>query len=105
MNIAWYLSRSAGLSAYMVLYLVVILGLCIRTRGLDRLVARWRVTDIHIFLSLLMMGLVFLHAGALLWDGFIGYSLRDILLPFSTGYRTFWTAIGIVTAYLLIVVL
>lgn len=105
MNIPWYLSRSAGLSAYMVLYLVVILGLCIRTRGLDRLVARWRVTDIHIFLSLLLMGLVLLHAGALLWDGFIGYSLGDILLPFSTGYRTFWTAIGIVMAYLLFVVL
>ncbi|MGH2632414.1 MAG: ferric reductase-like transmembrane domain-containing protein [Tepidiformaceae bacterium] len=102
MNIPWYLARSAGLVAYLLLFATVVLGLSIRTRGLDRYIARWRVTDIHIFLSLMVLALVVLHAGVLLWDGFVGYSIADVLVPFSTHYRTFWTGIGIVTLYALV---
>ncbi len=104
MNVPWYLSRSVGLVAYMLLFLVVVLGISIRTKRLDRWIARWKITDIHIFLSLLTLGFVVFHAVILLWDGFVGYSPADILLPFATGYRTVWTAFGIVTMYLLVVV-
>ncbi|HXU23281.1 MAG TPA: ferric reductase-like transmembrane domain-containing protein, partial [Tepidiformaceae bacterium] len=104
MNIPWYLARAAGLTAYLLLFVTVVLGLSIRTKGLDRYIARWKVTDIHIFLSLLVLGFAILHAGVLLWDGFVGYSLLDILVPFSTGYRTVWTAVGIVTLYALLVI-
>ena len=101
MNFPWYLSRSAGLVAYLVLFFVVVLGISIRTRGLDKYLARWKVTDLHTFLSLLALSFVALHAGVLLWDGFVGYSPLDILVPFATPYRTVWTAVGISTAYLL----
>lgn len=104
MNIPWYLARSAGLVAYLLLFVTVVLGLSIRTKGLDRYIARWKVTDIHIFLSLLVLALVVVHAGVLLWDGFVGYSPADIFVPFSTYYRTFWTSVGIVTFYALIVI-
>jgi len=104
MNIPWYLARAAGLTAYLLLFGTVVLGLSIRTKGLDRYIARWKVTDIHIFLSLLVLGFAILHAGVLLWDGFVGYSLLDILVPFSTAYRTLWTAVGIVTLYALIII-
>src|SRR6185437_15357588 len=104
MNVPWYLSRSAGLIAYITVFLTVVLGLSIRTRRLDKLVARWRVTDLHTFLSVLTLVFVALHAGVLLWDGFVGYSPLDILVPFATGYRTFWTGVGIASLYLLAVV-
>ena len=104
MNIPWYLARAAGLTAYLLLFGTVVLGLSIRTKGLDRYIARWKVTDIHIFLSLLVLGFAILHAGVLLWDGFVGYSILDVLVPFSTGYRTVWTAVGIVTLYALVVI-
>ncbi len=104
MNVPWYLSRSAGLIAYLLVFLTVVLGLSIRTKGLDRYVARWKVTDIHTFLSILAIAFVFFHAGILLWDGFVGYSLIDILVPFATAYRTLWTGVGIITCYLLIAV-
>jgi sulfoxide reductase heme-binding subunit YedZ len=105
MNIPWYLSRSAGLVAYLLLFLTVCLGISIRTRGLDRVFARWKITDIHIFLSLLTLGFVLFHAIVLLWDGFVGYSLADIAVPFSTSNRSAWTAVGIATFYLLAVIL
>lgn len=104
MNTAWYLSRSAGFVLYLLLFAVVVLGLSVRTRALDRFTARWRVMDIHVFLSVLTVGFIAIHAGALLWDTYIGYSVRDILVPFSTAYRSTWTAVGIGTAYLLIVI-
>jgi hypothetical protein len=104
MNEAWYLSRATGFTAYILLFAAVALGLAIRTRGLDRLVARWRVTDLHIFISLLALGFVILHAASLLWDTFFGYSLSQVLIPFTAPTRTLWTGVGIISAYLLLIV-
>lgn len=104
MNAAWYLSRSAGLVAYLLLFLAVALGLSVRGRSLDRVIARWRVTDLHVYLSVLALGFVVLHATALLWDNFVGYTAWQILLPFTAGARAFWTGVGVIAAYLLVIV-
>lgn len=104
MNEAWYLSRATGITAYVLLFIAVALGLAIRTRGLDRLVARWRVTDLHTFLSFLALAFVVAHASSLLWDTFVGYSLTQVLVPFTARTRTLWTGVGIISAYLLVIV-
>src|SRR5262245_48461132 len=73
-NIPWYLSRATGLVAYLLLFCTVMLGLAVRTRTLDRLVARWRVTDVHTFLSILVIVFVVVHAAVLLADTYVGFS-------------------------------
>lgn len=103
-NVPWYLSRATGLVAYLLLFATVVLGLAIRTRALDRLIARWRVTDLHTVLSILVVLFVAVHAGVLLADQFIGYSLVEILVPFATSYRSVWTGFGIIAAWLLLIV-
>ncbi|MCC6381803.1 MAG: ferric reductase-like transmembrane domain-containing protein [Dehalococcoidia bacterium] len=103
-NIPWYLSRSTGMVAYLLLFTTVMLGLSIRTRALDRLAARWRVTDLHLFLSTLMLVFVGVHAAILLADSYIGFSLVQVLVPFTGPYRNLWTGLGIVGAYLLLVI-
>lgn len=103
-NIPWYLSRSTGLVAYLLLFATVVLGISVRTKGLDRMIARWRVTDLHTFLSVLVLVFVAVHAGVLLFDSFMGFSVPQILVPFTAPYRPIWTSFGIISAYLLIII-
>jgi sulfoxide reductase heme-binding subunit YedZ len=103
-NIPWYLSRSTGMVAYLLLFGTVVLGISVRTKGLDRVLARWRVTDLHTFLSIMVLVFVAIHAGILLFDTFMGFKLIQILVPFSAPYRPIWTSFGIISAYLLIII-
>jgi DMSO/TMAO reductase YedYZ heme-binding membrane subunit len=103
-NIPWYLSRATGFVAYLLLFATVVLGLSIRTKSLDRLVARWRITDIHTFLSVLVVLFVCVHVAVLLGDSFIGFSVVQLLVPFASAYLPVWTGIGIISAYLLLLV-
>lgn len=100
----WYISRAAGLSAYLMLFLNVVLGLAVNTRIMDALVARWRSFDLHEFTALLAMGLLAIHGLALVGDQYIGFTLPQILLPFNLPYRPFWTAMGILAFWVLVVV-
>jgi hypothetical protein len=104
MNDAWYISRAAGFAAYILLFGVVALGLAIHTRASDRLFARWRVNDIHEFGSLLALAFLGLHAGVLLADTYVGYSIWQILIPFAAPTRAAWTGVGVITGYLLVLV-
>jgi len=98
----WYISRAAGLTAYLLLTLNICLGLMVRTRALDWLLARWRSFDLHQFTALLALGFLALHVFSLLGDHFIGYRLDQLLVPFASPYRPSWVALGVVGVYLLI---
>ncbi|HZU75536.1 MAG TPA: ferric reductase-like transmembrane domain-containing protein [Dehalococcoidia bacterium] len=103
-NVPWYLSRATGLVAYLLLFCTVVLGLAVRTKALDHVLARWRVADIHIFLSILVVMFVAVHAAVLLGDTFVGFSVVEILVPFASPYRSVWTGLGIIAAYLLLII-
>lgn len=100
----WFISRAAGLSAYLMLFLNVVLGLAVNTRFMDALVARWRSFDLHEFTALLAMGLLAVHGLALVGDRYIGFTLPQILVPLNLPYRPFWTAMGIMAFYVLALV-
>jgi methionine sulfoxide reductase heme-binding subunit len=97
----WYISRAAGLTAYVLLALNVCLGLMVRTRAVDWLLARWRAFDLHQFTALLALGFVLLHIFSLLGDHFIGFSVGQLLLPLASDYRPPAVALGIVAFYLI----
>jgi len=68
----------------------------LRGRGPDL-----RVT--HEILSLATMVALVIHAGALVGDGFLHPSVLDVSVPFASSYKTLWTSMGIVGAWMLIV--
>ena len=100
----WYVSRAAGLTAFVLLTLNVWLGLMVHTRALDWLMARWRSFDLHRFTAFLALAFLALHVFSLLGDHFIGYSLSGLLIPFVSPYRPIWVSVGIVSFYLLLIV-
>ncbi|HET9492639.1 MAG TPA: hypothetical protein VFR15_00240 [Chloroflexia bacterium] len=96
----WYLSRSSGFVAYVMLWASMAFGLLISNR-LGRLWPGAPATfDMHQLTGLLGLGFAALHAVVLLGDRYIGYSLADLLVPFgSTGYRPLWVGLGQIALY------
>ncbi len=103
-HIFWYVSRAAGLTAYLVLFVNMVLGLAVKTKILDSLLARWRSFDLHQFTALLALGLLALHVFSLLGDQFVGFSVPQLFVPFVSSYRPLPVTLGIIAMYALVVV-
>lgn len=97
---AWWLaSRSAGIVAYVLLSVAVVLGVVMATRSAPgRFRPALRVT--HERASLMALGAVAAHGLLLLPDSWLHPTISQILIPFTLGYRTVWTGVGICAAYL-----
>ena len=97
---AWWLaSRSAGVVAWLLLSLVVVLGLVMATR-LAPVRGRAALRRAHERVALLALATVAAHGALLLGDSFLRPGLSGVLLPFASSYRPVWTGIGVLAAYL-----
>lgn len=100
----WYLSRGAGVTAYLLLTASVVLGLLVHTRIGDRLVPRNGTFDLHRFISILALAFTALHAYILLGDEYFAFTPWELSIPFALSYRPVQTAIGVLSAYALVIV-
>jgi predicted ferric reductase len=103
-QVTWYITRAAGLLAYLLLWLSTVWGLAVSSKILDSLLHRTFTYDFHQFISLLALGFLGLHLGVLLFDHYQPYSLLQILLPVFSPYRPVWVAVGGVAMYLSLLV-
>ena len=98
----WYAARAAGVAAYLILTVVVTLGM---TMASGRQLKRWpkfALEDVHRFGGLLVGSFVTIHVVTIALDAYLPFSIASILVPFVAGYRTLYTALGIVAAELLL---
>jgi len=100
----WYITRSAGLAAYLLMWLSVTWGLAVSSKILDNLLHRSFTYDFHQFLSLLALGFTGLHVVVLMFDKYLPYSVAQILVPFISPYRPVWVGIGVIGLYLSLLV-
>lgn len=101
----WYAARAAGITAYVLLSLVVVLGLGLASRAPGRRWKRWpmfAVEDVHRVGGLLVGVFVSLHVLAIAIDSYMPFSLGQLAVPLAAGYRPIWTGLGIVAAELLV---
>ncbi len=103
-HIWWYISRASGLMGYLLFWLSTLWGFAISSKIFDSFLGRMFTYDFHEHLSLLCLGFVGLHATVLLVEKVEPLSLTEILIPFISVYRPFWTGIGIIAFYLTILV-
>ena len=96
---AWRVSRAAGLTGYLLLFVNVCLGLAVRTRFTEPVLTRWRAFDLHQLTALITVGFMAVHVLALLADRFIGFTVAQLLVPFASPYRPLETALGVVGLY------
>jgi len=100
--IDWYAARAAGITAYVLLSGVVLLGL---TMAAKKPFARWprfTVEDVHRFGGLLVGSFVAIHVVTVAIDSWLPFSLQSLVVPFISRYRPIWVGLGIAAAELLI---
>jgi cytochrome b561 len=101
----WLLTRSAGIGAYLMLYLAVAWGLLATTSLVTKRVAKRSSTAFHGFVASAGLALLALHLVGLLLDRFVRFDLLDLLMPFRATYRPFAFTLGIVATFATVLVL
>lgn len=79
----WYMTRASGLTAYGLLWLSVVWGLFSSTRLARGWPGAGTTFDLHEHLSLLALGFAALHAVVLLFSREFGFSVFELLVPFT----------------------
>lgn len=100
----WFMTRSAGIVAYLLLWLSTVWGLAVPSRLVAPVLEGGYTFDFHQFISLLSIAFVVLHMLILTFDRFLPYSLLQILIPFISPYRPEWVGIGVISFYIMVVV-
>lgn len=102
-NEVWYLARAAGITAYVLLWLSLTLGIGITTRLFEPEIRRFNVFDLHGFVSLFGLLFVGLHVFILLLDKYVGFTVGELLVPFHSHYQPLWMGLGQLAFYLLLI--
>ena len=103
-QVMWYVTRAAGLTAYLLLWLSTVWGVAVSSKVFDPVLHRMFTYDFHQFLSLLAIGFTILHVVVLLADQYLPFSVAQILVPFSAPYRPVWVGFGTIGLYLTLLV-
>ena len=100
-QLMWFITRSAGILAYLLLWLSMVWGLAIPSKILGSHLNGDSTFDFHQFLSLLSLGFLGLHVFILTADRYLPFTLAQILVPFISPYRPVWVGFGTLVMYLL----
>ncbi len=99
-SLAWFISRGAGVAGYLLITGSMIYGLLITTKTANGTLPAPVSYGMHEFISWLGLAFIVAHTLVLLLDGYIGYTLPTLLIPFnSTVYRPIWVGFGQVAFY------
>jgi methionine sulfoxide reductase heme-binding subunit len=101
----WVILRSAGIGAYVMVFLSVAWGLVATSAALGRRVSKASAVLTHQFFSTCGLLLLGIHVGGLLVDTFMPFGAADILVPGAASYRPAATAFGVIAMYATVVVL
>ena len=97
-HLFWMTSRAAGIVALLASSASVGLGLMMA----GRMIRGVELRSVHEALSLAAMAAIVLHAGALVFDGYVDLGVADVTIPFLGDYEPPWTSLGIVCGWALI---
>ena len=100
----WYITRAAGIIAYLLLWLSTAWGLAVSSKIFDPLLHRAFTYDMHQFISLVAIGFTILHIVVLFADQYLPFSVAQVLIPFIAPYRPLWVGVGIIGLYLTLLV-
>ena len=101
----WYLTRSTGAVALLLLTLSVALGVTGISRFSSPRWPRFVLDSLHRNVSLLALAFLLVHILTAVLDSFAPISLVDAFVPFAGSYRPFWLGLGAIAFDLLLAVM
>jgi predicted ferric reductase len=99
----WLVTRSSGIVCYLLVTASVVAGLVVKSRPF-RGVKPAAAVDVHRFLSLLAVAALGVHMATLVLDEAVPVSIQALFAPGMLEYRTAWSALGVVSGELMLVV-
>lgn len=103
-HIWWYLSRSTGMVAAVLLISSLILGMLMSTRLLRSVDRPAWLLAMHRWTSGLAVSATAGHVVALIADGYVDFGAADVLVPFASEWKPTAVALGVLSMYLLVAV-
>lgn len=104
-SVDWYLTRSSGAVALLLLTLALALGVADVQRWSSPRWPRFVVDTLHRNASLLALAFLALHVLTAVLDSFAPISLLAAFIPFVSSYRPFWLGLGAVALDLMLAVI
>ncbi len=99
----WYLARTAGVIAYVLLWISVAMGIAIKNKMARVWPGGPKAVDLHQFASLFALTLSVFHVLILLGDRYVNYTLPQLLVPFSRpDQQPLWVGLGQIGFYLML---
>jgi len=98
----WYLTRSLGVGALVLLTASVALGVLTATRWRSERWPRFVTTGLHRNLTLIAICFVAGHVATTVADGYTPIGVKDAFIPFLSSYRPIWLGLGAVASDLLL---
>ena len=103
-KLSWYVARSGGLVAWVLVTASILWGLALSSRLVRRRgVPAWLLA-LHKYLGTLSIIFVVVHLLALVADKYVYYGWAELFVPMATKWRPGPTAWGIVGFYLLVAI-
>jgi sulfoxide reductase heme-binding subunit YedZ len=101
----WYLTRSTGAVALVLLTLAIVLGVIDVERWSTPRWPRFVLDSLHRKVALLAMAFLVLHILTAVLDSYASISIADAVVPFVGSYRPFWLGLGAVAFDLIVAVM
>ncbi len=103
-KLTWYVARSGGIVAWVLLALGLILGLLLSSRVLGRRASPAWMLSIHRYLGGLSVIFTVVHVAAIMLDDFVAFGWTDVLIPWASEWNPGAVAWGIIATYLAIAI-
>ncbi len=99
----WYLTRSAGVVAYLLLAASTIWGLLLSTKLLKEIIPAALAMAMHNILSWLALTFTGAHMISLLFDDYFSYTPADLIIPFIGPFHPGWVGLGVLGFYVMLI--
>jgi DMSO/TMAO reductase YedYZ heme-binding membrane subunit len=103
-HIWWYVARSGGIVAWVLLAISMFWGLALSSRFLGKRPKPNWMLDLHRFVGGLATIFTVVHVVGLMLDTYINFSFANVLVPFNGTYHPVAVAWGIIAMYFLLAV-
>lgn len=103
-KIWWYLSRSSGIVALVLLVASLVFGVLLATRVLKPIDRPAWLLDLHSWLGGSALVMTGLHLLGLALDGYIDFGPAELFVPGASEFRPLAVAIGVLSFYVLVAV-
>lgn len=100
----WYLSRSTGMVAALLLLASLVLGMLMATRLLRSVDRPAWLLAMHRWTSGLAVLATAGHIAALIADSYVEFGAADVLVPFASEWKSTAVALGVLSMYALVAV-